>query len=277
MVSLQNRVQATDFLFVQTASGATLNGTLTLTGVAEDVTYFSDRPERVAGRMSTEEFMTLFEPGGTFSEVYIRANCTCVMHSYIVSHVFMFLRRRERETENVNWRVSYIYMYVYACARVCCVHISIALCGQDPPNGALECKVDGVARTTVVTITTPVLMTDESGVVTLKYDAALVRMTRGGPTAANMTAATEDVADEMLVCDDNSSVSLFIDDAPGGCPSPMTSCPSLEYIGVLPPDPDKPPKQVCFPTASGATFTCATGFTLETGLPPQRNPYCASY
>ena len=87
MVSLQNRVQATDFLFVQTASGATLNGTLTLTGVAEDVTYFAERPVRVAGRMSTDDFMTLFEPGGTFSEVCTRqTHAWSCLHIYAVSH-----------------------------------------------------------------------------------------------------------------------------------------------------------------------------------------------
>ena len=77
---------AVDFLFVQTAAGATLNGTLTLTGIAEDVTYFSDRPVRVAGRMSTEEFMTLFEPGGTFSEVY-RYIYALIGHAWYNSHL----------------------------------------------------------------------------------------------------------------------------------------------------------------------------------------------
>ena len=38
MVSVQTTVHAADFLFVQTASGATLNGTLTLTGVADKTT-----------------------------------------------------------------------------------------------------------------------------------------------------------------------------------------------------------------------------------------------
>ena len=63
-------------------------------------------------------------------------------------------------------------------------------------------------------------MTDERGAVTLTYDAELVRMVRGGPTAANMTAPAEDVADEILECDDDLAVSLFIDDA-DECPSPM--------------------------------------------------------
>lgn len=42
-------------------------------------------------------------------------------------------------------------------------------CLQDTPNGALECGMNGIAITTVITITTPVLMNDESGVVTLTY------------------------------------------------------------------------------------------------------------
>ena len=71
MLYLQNGVHAADFLFVQTATGATLNGTLTLTGVADMTTYFADRPVRVAGRTSTEDFLTLFEPSGTFSEVTV--------------------------------------------------------------------------------------------------------------------------------------------------------------------------------------------------------------
>ena len=69
MIIVQSTVHAADFLFVQTETGATLNGTLTMTCVGQDTTYFSDRPVCVAGRMSTEEFLTLFEPSGTFSEV----------------------------------------------------------------------------------------------------------------------------------------------------------------------------------------------------------------
>ena len=86
--------------------------------------------------------------------------------------------------------------------------------------------MDGVARTTVVTITAPVLVTaDESGVMTLTYDAVLVSMTRGGPTAANMTAPAEAVMEEqVVVCDETSGVSLYIDDVSStDCPSPMKS------------------------------------------------------
>ena len=63
--SLQNRVQATDSLFVQTATGVTLNGTLTLTGIADKTTYFADRPVRDAGIMTTEDFLELFQTNST--------------------------------------------------------------------------------------------------------------------------------------------------------------------------------------------------------------------
>ena len=81
MASVQATVHAADFLFVQTASGATLNdGTLTMTGVAVHTSYFVDRPVRVAGTMTTEEFLALFEPSGTFSEVRMRHVChLCVV------------------------------------------------------------------------------------------------------------------------------------------------------------------------------------------------------
>ena len=90
MASVQTTVHAADFLFVQTASGATLNGTLTMTGVAVHTSYFADRPVRVAGTMTTEEFLALFEPLGTFSEVRMRhvyhlcvVACVCVCEECI--------------------------------------------------------------------------------------------------------------------------------------------------------------------------------------------------
>ena len=107
---------------------------------------------------------------------------------------------------------------------------------QDPPNGALECKVDGVATTTVITITAPVLMTDESGAMTLDYDVELVGMTRGGPTVFNTTASAESVDEEELVCDDGSGVSLFIDSVtPTSCAPSMVSSFFQDIYGRAPP------------------------------------------
>ena len=71
IVTRVRNTHAADFLFVQTGTGATLNGTLTMTGLASEMSFFSDRPVRVAGIMTTDEFLTLFEPSATFDEVRI--------------------------------------------------------------------------------------------------------------------------------------------------------------------------------------------------------------
>ena len=121
---------------------------------------------------------------------------------------------RVRETERIRFVIpgkltEYDNMNVCMCAFVCAVHVCIS--AQDPPNAELVCKVNGVSTTTAVTIRSPVLMTDESGAMTLTYDIELLGMARGGPTVFNTTASVESVDEEELVCDDGIGVSLFID------------------------------------------------------------------
>ena len=50
-------------------------------------------------------------------------------------------------------------------------------------------------------------------------------MMRGGPTAVNMSAPAEAMAkEEVVMCDEGSGVSLYIDDvSTSECPSPMSS------------------------------------------------------
>jgi hypothetical protein len=53
-----------DFLFVQNAKSVTYdNGKLTLKGVSPATIMFSDRPERLAGHMSTAEFIPFWKEG----------------------------------------------------------------------------------------------------------------------------------------------------------------------------------------------------------------------
>jgi hypothetical protein len=55
-----------DFLFVQTSKGMHFDpGTskLTLTGVSSVTTFFSDRPERIAGNMRTADFVPFWSDG----------------------------------------------------------------------------------------------------------------------------------------------------------------------------------------------------------------------
>ncbi len=51
-------------LFVQNAKGVTLDsGKMTLKGISPATVFFSDRPERIAGHMGTEEMIPLWKEG----------------------------------------------------------------------------------------------------------------------------------------------------------------------------------------------------------------------
>jgi hypothetical protein len=51
-------------MFVQTAQAATSDGTtLTLKGVTPSTLYFSDRPQRIVGHMTTSDFVELWDEG----------------------------------------------------------------------------------------------------------------------------------------------------------------------------------------------------------------------
>jgi hypothetical protein len=51
-------------LFVQNAQGVSLDNTkLTLKGISPSTIFFSDRPQRIAGHMSTKEFISLWSTG----------------------------------------------------------------------------------------------------------------------------------------------------------------------------------------------------------------------
>ena len=57
-------LEAEQSMFVQTARGATSDGTnLTLNGVTPSTLYFSDRPQRVVGHMATSDFVQLWSEG----------------------------------------------------------------------------------------------------------------------------------------------------------------------------------------------------------------------
>ncbi|MCI0362389.1 MAG: hypothetical protein L0Y44_10565 [Phycisphaerales bacterium] len=51
-------------LFVQNAQGVSLdNGTMTLKGISPATIFFSDRPQRITGHLSTKEFVSLWGEG----------------------------------------------------------------------------------------------------------------------------------------------------------------------------------------------------------------------
>jgi hypothetical protein len=58
------QLEAEQSMFVQTAQAMTSDGTtLTLEGVTPSTLYFSDRPQRVVGHMTTNDFVSLWGEG----------------------------------------------------------------------------------------------------------------------------------------------------------------------------------------------------------------------
>ena len=79
---------APSYLFVQNGTGGTLSETtLTLTGVSSQTGWFTDRPYREAGQMSTEEFIALWDDGETFADDPPNADFTCTVDSEVVNFV----------------------------------------------------------------------------------------------------------------------------------------------------------------------------------------------
>jgi hypothetical protein len=61
---LAEQLETEESMFVQTAQGIdNAGGTLTLRGVTPSTLYFSDRPERVVGHMTTADFVDLWAVG----------------------------------------------------------------------------------------------------------------------------------------------------------------------------------------------------------------------
>jgi len=61
---LAEQLETEESMFVQTARGIdSADGTLTLRGITPSTLYFSDRPQRVVGHMSTADFVDLWAIG----------------------------------------------------------------------------------------------------------------------------------------------------------------------------------------------------------------------
>ena len=61
---LAEQLETEESMFVQTAEGIDSDGqTLTLRGITPSTLYFSDRPQRVVGHMSTADFVDLWAIG----------------------------------------------------------------------------------------------------------------------------------------------------------------------------------------------------------------------
>lgn len=88
-----------DYLFVQNAKSAKLkDGVLTLKDVNAQTIYFSDRPERIVGHASTEDFVTNWGHGGSDSFAADPPNAALsILHGGKAEDVIVVLRKPRLE------------------------------------------------------------------------------------------------------------------------------------------------------------------------------------
>jgi len=81
------------YLYVQDGSGGTISAdTLTLTGVSDETIFFTDRPYRRAGKVTTKDFISPWYQGDdSFGEVPPNADFTCEVDDEIVNYTVELL------------------------------------------------------------------------------------------------------------------------------------------------------------------------------------------
>jgi len=81
------------YLYVQNGGGGTISGTtLTLTGVSDDTIWFTDRPYRDSGKVTTAEFIApWYEGEDSFGEIPPNADFTCEVENETVNYTVELL------------------------------------------------------------------------------------------------------------------------------------------------------------------------------------------
>ena len=98
---------AAQFLFVQSATGMRYaDGKLTLTGVSPVTVLFSDRPERIAGHMTTAEFIPFWSEGDdSFASNPPNADLS-ILEGDAMDNVVLTLRDPKLESGDLSYRVE---------------------------------------------------------------------------------------------------------------------------------------------------------------------------
>jgi hypothetical protein len=99
---------AVDFLLVQNAKSVLLaDGKLTLRGIQPETLYFSDRPDRVVGRESTEKFVKYWWKEGNDSFANNPPNAVlAVMSEPVPLDVVVVLKEPVLEGDNLVYKVE---------------------------------------------------------------------------------------------------------------------------------------------------------------------------
>lgn len=99
--------ETADFLFVQSARHLRYaNGKLSLVDVSPMTVVFSDRPERLAGHMLTENFVPFWSEGeNSFEDDPPNANLS-VLEEGVVDNIVLTLHNPKLEGQDLTYRVD---------------------------------------------------------------------------------------------------------------------------------------------------------------------------
>jgi hypothetical protein len=96
-----------DYLFVQNAAKVSLkDGVLRMKGVSPDTLYFSDRPERIVGRVATAEFVEHWATGNDSFESDPPNAVLTVLHEPEPQDVVVVLRQPRLEGDDLVYDVE---------------------------------------------------------------------------------------------------------------------------------------------------------------------------
>jgi hypothetical protein len=99
--------ETAQFLFVQSAARTRYaNGRLTLAGVSPVTVLFSDRPERIAGHMTTADFIPFWSEGeNSFASNPPNADLS-VLEGEAMDNVVLTLREPKLDGDELSYRVE---------------------------------------------------------------------------------------------------------------------------------------------------------------------------
>ncbi len=98
-----------DFLFVQNAKAVSLkNGVLTLGGIAGDTLYFSDRPHRIAGRITTAAFVDQWTKGHDSFKADPPNAVLSIVHDADAVDVVLVLRDPSLDGADLTYQVAVV-------------------------------------------------------------------------------------------------------------------------------------------------------------------------
>lgn len=97
-----------EFLFVQSAKSMTYEkGRLTLHGVNPVTVFFSDRPERIAGNMTTQAFVPFWSEGkDSFAKDNPNANLSILEPGKFVADIVLTLANPQLKGEELSYDVK---------------------------------------------------------------------------------------------------------------------------------------------------------------------------